>query len=383
MQFSVIIVNHNVCAFLEQCLLTVLKAAEQYAVEIIVVDNASEDESRNYLPEKFPQVRFIWNSENLGYGKANNQGMATASGEILLLLNPDTLVPVGLFQRFLSCFSEYPGAGAAGMRMVDGAGNFLPESKRGMPYPSAVFFRMSGLSKLFPRHRSFSQYYLGQLDQLREHQVDILAGACMAISRKAYEKTGGFDDQFFLYGEDIDLSWRIKLAGFSNYYLPQPGIVHFKGESAGQDPESHRHFYEAMLLFSRKHFKGWTVGRHFVLQAMAAVGQRFRQQRRKGGIIRSEAKRRTWKLTGDPAAVASLEASLPDGISLATDQQKPDRLVIAIGDGDALKNFLQEPVTDAIPRCFFVQGAGYVVGSSNKEATGEQFRLKQILLSIT
>ncbi|MFT4022395.1 MAG: glycosyltransferase family 2 protein, partial [Flavihumibacter sp.] len=205
MLFSVIIVNYKVAPWLEQCLLSLRLAARQQACEVIVVDNASNDESVA-LPALFPEVRFIWLDENKGFGEACNAGAREARGEWLLFLNPDTLVVPALLRGMAGFIATHPQTGAVGVRMVDGRGRFLPESKRGMPYPFAVFFRMSGLSRLFPRNRLINHYYQGQLDPHKTWPVDVLAGACMAVRRTVFEKLGGFDEAFFMYGEDIDLS---------------------------------------------------------------------------------------------------------------------------------------------------------------------------------
>ena len=231
MRLSVIIVNYNVCYFLEQCLYTVFQALKGIEAEVIVIDNASTDNSRELLPTAFPLVRFIWNTNNPGFGTANNQGLAIAKGESIVLLNPDTLLPAGIFHTCLEFLARHPEAGGLGMRMYDGRGCYLPESKRGWPGALTAFFKLSGLTALFPRNPTIARYYLGHLSPEKIHPVEVLAGAFMVIPKKVYEKVGGFDEQFFMYGEDIDLSYRISLAGFTNYYLPFPGLIHFKGES--------------------------------------------------------------------------------------------------------------------------------------------------------
>ena len=253
MQVSVVIVNYNVCYFLELCLHTLQLAMASLDGEIIVVDNASSDESRQYLPSRFPSVQFILNDTNLGFSKANNLGVKAAKGKYVLILNPDTLVSETCLTTALDFFAGHPDAGALGMRMYDGRFRFLPESKRGFPTLTTAFFKLSGLIHLFPRNRVISSYYLGHLSAVYVQQVDVLAGAFMFIPRDIYLEVGGFDERYFMYAEDIDLSYSIAKAGYRNYYLPEPGIIHFKGESTLRTAANARHFYEAMLLFREKY----------------------------------------------------------------------------------------------------------------------------------
>ncbi|GAB2674639.1 hypothetical protein GCM10027036_30260 [Flavihumibacter cheonanensis] len=253
MQVSVVIVNYNVCYFLELCLHSLQLAMANLEAEIIVVDNASTDESRQYLPLRFPAVQFIWNDTNLGFSKANNIGVAAARGKYVLILNPDTLVPGNCLTAALEFFATHPDAGALGMRMYDGHFRFLPESKRGFPTLATAFFKLSGLIHLFPKHRLISSYYLGHLSADYIQEVEVLAGAFMFIPREIYLRVGGFDERYFMYGEDIDLSYSIASAGYRTYYLPEPGIIHFKGESTLRTAANARHFYEAMLLFRQKY----------------------------------------------------------------------------------------------------------------------------------
>ncbi|RXK60543.1 glycosyltransferase [Lacibacter luteus] len=261
MQLSVIIVNYNVKFFLEQCLLSVQKAIQQMDAELWVVDNASTDGSRAYLEPKFPQVKFCWNSENIGFGRACNQALAQAKGEYILFLNPDTIVPEDCFTACISFFKQTPDAGALGIRMLDGAGRFLPESKRSFPAPLTSFYKLSGLAALFPKSKTFGRYHLGYLDEHKNHAVDVLAGAFMFIPKAVLEKTGGFDESFFMYGEDVDLSYRIQEAGYKNYYYSERSILHFKGESTKKTSVNYvRMFYDAMSRFVKKHYSSSSAG---------------------------------------------------------------------------------------------------------------------------
>ncbi|WP_018626797.1 glycosyltransferase family 2 protein [Niabella aurantiaca] len=257
MTLSIIIVSYNVKYFLEHCLRSVLHASEKISTEIIVVDNCSSDGSLEYLLPLFPQVSFIANKENAGFGKACNQGLARATGEFVLFLNPDTLIPEDCLKKTLAVFEQDPAVGALGIRMFNGQGLFLKESKRGFPSLSASFFKLSGIHRLFPGSRIFDRYYLGHLDAEQDQYAEVLAGAFMLIPRQVLEKTGSFDEAFFMYGEDIDLSYRIYKAGYKNYYLSAPPILHFKGESTAKNSLSYiKNFYTAMGIFVSKHHKG-------------------------------------------------------------------------------------------------------------------------------
>jgi GT2 family glycosyltransferase len=261
MRVTVIIVNYNVRHFLEQCLCSVRKAAHLVDTEVIVVDNASSDGSRAWLEPRFPEVRFIWNAQNLGFAKANNQALALATGEHVLFLNPDTILPEDALARCVAFMDAHPDAGALGTRMLDGSGSFLPESKRAFPSPLTSFFKLSGLSAIFPRSALFARYHLGHLDPMKDHSVEVLAGAFMFVRKKVLDITGGFDEVFFMYGEDIDLSYRILQAGYRNYYLTEPAIIHFKGESTRKGSMNYvRMFYNAMYLFVHKHYGGVRAG---------------------------------------------------------------------------------------------------------------------------
>ncbi len=255
MKLSVIIVNYNVEHFLEQCLISVKNAMKGIDGEVFVVDNNSIDGSVKMVREKFPEVKLIANKENVGFSRANNQAIKQAKGEYVLLLNPDTVVEDDTFKKVVEFMDKTPDAGALGVKMVDGAGNFLPESKRGLPTPEAAFYKMFGISKLFPKSKRFSKYHLGYLDENEIHEVEILAGAFMLIRKKVLDEIGLLDESFFMYGEDIDLSYRIIKAGYKNYYFPKTRIIHYKGESTKKSSVNYVIvFYKAMVIFAKKHF---------------------------------------------------------------------------------------------------------------------------------
>lgn len=261
MQLSVIIVNYNVKYFLEQCLHSVQKACSNIDAEIIVTDNNSSDGSREYLEPNFPDVKFIWNSSNTGFAKANNQALAKAGGDFILILNPDTILSEDSIEKCIWFFTMHPDAGAVGIRMIDGSGNFLKESKRAFPSPLTSLFKLSGLARLFPHSKTFARYHLGHLSEKENHEVDVLAGAFMMMPKKVLDKIGNFDERFFMYGEDVDLSYRIQKAGYKNYYFAGSSIIHFKGESTKRGSLNYVIlFYKAMSLFVRKHYSGSKAG---------------------------------------------------------------------------------------------------------------------------
>ncbi len=261
MKLSVIIVNYNVKHFLEQCLHSVYKAAKGIETEIFVVDNNSVDGSAQLIREKFPDLNFIENKENAGFSRANNQAIKKAKGKYILLLNPDTVVEEDTFSKVIDFMENHPEAGGLGVKMIDGKGNFLPESKRGLPTPRVAFYKISGLSKLFPHSRKFGKYHLSYLNENEIHEIEILAGAFMLIRKETLDKIGLLDEAFFMYGEDIDLSYRILLGGYKNYYFPGTTIIHYKGESTKKGSLNYvKVFYNAMIIFARKHFSGGKAG---------------------------------------------------------------------------------------------------------------------------
>jgi len=256
LDLSVIIVNFNVKYFLEQCLYTVTKACSGIEAEIFVVDNASTDGSKEYLETKFPGVIFKWNSSNVGFAKANNSVLAESTGGHVLFLNPDTIIPEDCFEKSLAFFKTHKDCGALGVHMLDGTGRFLKESKRSFPSVATSFFKMTGFADLFPSSTLFAKYYAGHIGEHENGEVDVLAGAFMVLSREVLEKVKGFDEDYFMYGEDIDLSYRIQKAGYKNYYFSGTTILHFKGESTQKRSGSYiRNFYGAMDLFVSKHYE--------------------------------------------------------------------------------------------------------------------------------
>ncbi|MBN1415038.1 MAG: glycosyltransferase [Bacteroidales bacterium] len=255
MDLSVIIVNYNVKHFLEQCLHSVYKSAQNLKTEIIIVDNNSVDGSCQMIHDKFPHVILIENKDNIGFSRANNQAIRRACGRYILLLNPDTVVQEDTFSTCIEFMDNHPEAGCLGVKMIDGKGNFLPESKRGLPTPYVAFYKIFGLSTLFPTSQRFGRYHLGFLDKDKTHCVDVISGAFMFLRRSVLDTIGFLDEDFFMYGEDIDISYRITQAGYVNYYFPHTTIIHYKGESTKKSSINYViMFYNAMAIFAQKHF---------------------------------------------------------------------------------------------------------------------------------
>jgi GT2 family glycosyltransferase len=235
----------------------VLKASENIACEVFVVDNNSVDGSVTLIKEKFPQVNLIVNKTNTGFSVANNQALKIATGEYVLLLNPDTVVQEDTFAKILAFMDSHPDAGGLGVKMLDGQGNFAPESKRGLPTPEVAFYKMFGFSRFFPKSKRFGKYHLTYLSEDQLSEIDVMSGAFMLIRKTVLDKIGFLDETFFMYGEDIDLSYRIKKAGYKNYYFPDTQIIHYKGESTKRSSLNYVViFYKAMAIFSKKHFSG-------------------------------------------------------------------------------------------------------------------------------
>ena len=286
MKLSIIIVNYNVEHFLEQCLHSVRKAIKNIPAEVFVVDNSSVDGSVAMLQKKFPEVKLIANEKNVGFSSANNQAIKESKGEYVLLLNPDTVVQEDTFDKTIKFLDENKNAGALGVMMLDGKGNFLPESKRGLPTPSVAFYKVFGLAALFPNSKTFGKYHLGFLDKNKTHEVDVLAGAFMLIRKSVFDKIGLLDETFFMYGEDIDLSYRITQAGYKNYYFSETRIIHYKGESTKKSSVNYvLVFYNAMAIFAKKHFaknqaKMFSMLIYFAiaLRAGIAISKRFIKQ---------------------------------------------------------------------------------------------------------
>lgn len=265
LKLSVIIVNYNVKYYLDQCIRSVLRAFEEMntPAEIIVVDNHSADGSVDYLEQRYPlmlypMVRFVRSAHNLGFARANNIAIRQSRGEYVLLLNPDTIVGEDALKASVDFMDVHEDAGAVGVRMLGAQGRRAMESRRGLPTPMVSFFKMLGFCNRWPHHRLFGKYYMGYLPWDEPSQIEVVSGAYCMLRRKALDEVGLLDEDFFMYGEDIDLSYRVLKGGYHNYYLPVD-ILHYKGESTQKSSFRYVHvFYEAMLIFFRKHYSGMT-----------------------------------------------------------------------------------------------------------------------------
>lgn len=381
MILSVIIVNFNVKYFLEQCLCSLKRAVDQSALlsgktEIFVVDNASSDGSMVFLPSLYPSFLFIQNPENNGFAKGNNLALSRCTGEFVLFLNPDTILSENCLDICVAFLQGHSGAGAVGVRMIDGAGNFLKESMRGFPSPRASFFKVSGLARAFPRSRFFAAYYAGGLDPDQNHPVEILSGACMMVRKTVLDKTGGFDERFFMYAEDIDLSYRIQKAGFQNYYLASACILHFKGESTRRDIRYIKQFHTAMNQFTKKHFRGTPAsGMLFFLNLGIALKQRLSTiglsvKREAGQVLRNK----SLFIKGDPQDLSLILIALRRaGIPIAETESEAGSLLFCAGGQRTLYSIIREIGGSAGKfSCYIhISGTHAMVGSFSGKEKGE------------
>ncbi|MEP6726985.1 MAG: glycosyltransferase family 2 protein [Bacteroidota bacterium] len=387
---SIIIVNYNVKYFLEQCLYSVQKAVRGMDAEVIVVDNNSTDESVAYLQKIFSGIKFIVNEKNTGYAKANNQGWQIAGGDYILFLNPDTILGEDCLQRSIDILQHDNSLGALGIRMIDGSGRFLPESKRGFPSPRASFFKLSGLIKVFPYSKTIAQYYLGHLPEKENNEIDVLTGAYMMVKKEVLKKTGGFDERFFMYGEDIDLSYRIRQTGYKNYYLADSSIIHFKGESTIKDIAYTKLFYRAMRIFVEKHYEKESV--LFSVMVQMAIATR--------GVLSFAGQffLRRQQVQGSTKIVQTLivggDAETKKAVEILSNNQPIKRNISVVKDIDGIKAAIQLHKTSEIIFCagvisykdiilcienlhrnvdykFFAAGSNSIIGSMSKNDSGE------------
>ena len=250
MQLSVIILNYNVSNFLALCLESVELAIKNLDAEIIVVDNNSPDDSCEMVKIKFPTVQLIANKENVGFAKANNQAVKLAKGKYVCILNPDTVVSETTFENCIIKANSLSNLGMLGVQLLNGKGVFLPESKRNLPTPKVSLFKVFG-----ERFSNIAHYYATRIAKDKEGEVSILVGAFMFLEKKKYLEAEGFDERYFMYGEDIDFSYALEQIGYKNYYYGSEKIIHFKGESSFKDKEYRKRFFGAMRLFYKKHFQ--------------------------------------------------------------------------------------------------------------------------------
>ncbi len=260
MDLSIIIVNYNVKEFLQNLLNSIDKASSNISKEIIVIDNASDDGSVDIIKEKFPSVRLIENKINVGFGRANNQGLEISKGKFILFINPDCIVSEDTLDNMVSFFESHPECGLAGCKILNSDGTLQLACRRSFPGPWTSFTKVTGLSNLFSKNRIFARYNLTFLDENKTYEVDAVSGSFMMVRNEAYEKVGGFDEQFFMYGEDLDLCYRVQKAGYKVYYVHNTQIIHYKGESTKRSNlDETKLFYDAMHIFVKKHLSSFPL----------------------------------------------------------------------------------------------------------------------------
>ncbi|GJQ63397.1 MAG: hypothetical protein SCALA702_24500 [Melioribacteraceae bacterium] len=282
MDLSVIIVNYNVKEFLQNLLDSLKKAFHNLETEVIVIDNASDDGSVEILREKYQWVKLIASEKNLGFGAANNLGLELSKGKYILLINPDTIIREDTLEKMIQFFKSTPDAGMAGCKVLNPDGTLQLPCRRGFPGPWTSFTKVTGLSKLFPKSKLFARYNLTYLDENQTYQVDAISGAFMFLKREVYENIGGFDPEFFMYGEDLDLCYRTQQAGFNVYYVHNTEIIHYQGESTRRSNlDETRIFYDAMHKFVHKHFSSsfiveWILQFAIFLRKLVAFSNVYR-----------------------------------------------------------------------------------------------------------
>ena len=260
MDLTIIIVNYNVKEFLQNLIHSIEKASSNLTKEIIVIDNASDDGSVEIIKEKFPSIKIIENKLNVGFGKANNQGLAIAKGDYILFINPDSVVSEDTFDKMILFFKEHPNCGLAGCKILNSDGTLQLPCRRSFPGPWTSFTKVTGLSNLFPKSKIFARYNLTYLDENQTYEVDAVSGSFMMIRKEVYDKIGGFDEQFFMYGEDLDLCYRVQQSGYKVYYVHNTQVIHYKGESTKRSNlDETRLFYDAMHKFVKKHLSSFPI----------------------------------------------------------------------------------------------------------------------------
>lgn len=389
MDLSIIIVNYNVKHFLEQCLLSVRRACTGIQAEVFVVDNASTDDSRAYLEKRFTDEQFIWNTTNPGFGKANNQVLPMCRGKYILFLNPDTIISEESLSACLNHFYNDEAIGAIGVRMIDGSGCYLPESKRNLPTPANSFYKVLGIGT---QKAGSNKSYYSPLGEHEVGEVQVLAGAFMMLSKKAIEKTAGFDEDFFMYGEDVDLSYRITKSGLKNVYVGNVSIIHFKGESIDRYDNAYlNNFYGAMSLFVAKHY-GKKMFSSFVLKAGIALAKTKAKLSPPKKQLETTMASKTF-FAGAKSDIAILRLHLTDdvetpiefecnndttaGVLLQVIYDSKAGLVFFAAGALSNSTIIETMAKAGAAYKFFIHqsGSNSVVGSSDKTAKGSVFAL--------
>jgi GT2 family glycosyltransferase len=374
MQLSVIILNYNVRYFLEQCVLSVQKALLNLDAEIIVVDNNSSDDSCEMMKRLFPHIKLIQNKENVGFPKGNNIAVAEAKGEYICILNPDTFVAEDTFEKIFKAKLQTPNSklGIIGCKLIDGTGNFLPESKRGVPTPWVAFTKISGLYKL---STFFGKYYAQHLTENQSGKVDILVGAFMVLKRDLYLQVGGFDENCFMYSDDIDLSYSIQKLGKENFYFHKTTVIHYKGESTVRDEKYLKRFREAMQFFYKKHFKKSVVF-DVMMQIGSFVFTVFKQKQQKN-TVRNIDKYIIF-------SKESIQLNLSKSVEYLTDFRQFNFIhnvnLEIIFDTNSFSfseiiNFMEKNKSKNITFKNYISQSNYAIGSNNASDRGEVIKI--------
>ena len=373
---------------MEQCLCSLQRAIKNFEAEVIVIDNCSADGSMEYLKPRFNWVQFIQNEKNAGFAKANNKALAMCNGRYILFLNPDTLLAEHTLEACMEIFSKNQQCGAIGLRMLDGNGHFLAESKRSIPAAGNTFYKLAGFAAAFPHSKIFNNYALGNLSPEKMYPVPVLSGAYMMVQKKLLDETGGFDETYFMYGEDIDLSYRLLQTGYENIYAGHIPMIHFKGESTNKNQADYaRRFYGAMDIFVSKHYAGKTgmLKKMFLRTGILSASLMFKMKllfapKAQNSISRDEAV--TYYLTGDAEGIAESHSILlnagidVDRISTLrtlTNHKKQTNnsaIVFCIGSftlEDAM-HFMQDSYS--IQYYFHYKGSNSIIGSNDKKSAG-------------
>lgn len=392
MQLSVIILNYNVRYFLEQCVLSVQKALENIDGEIIVVDNFSADDSCRMMKQRFPNVKLIENKANLGFPQGNNIGVAEAKGKYICILNPDTVVAEDTFEKILQFVTsngveiQNSNIGIVGCKLIDGTGNFLPECKRGTPTPWVAFTKIFGLYKFFPKSSLFNKYYAQHLSENQTGKVDILVGAFMVMERDLYLEVGGFDENCFMYSDDIDLSYTVLKSGKSNYYFHETSVIHYKGESTVRDGTYMKRFREAMHFFYKKHFGG-----SFVFDVFMRIGAFLfailKKQQQQQVVYKPD---QYLLFSSDESVRETLEKQLQKKVVRATDinenalfsqgNQKEGHSEIVLDNGTfsfkEIIGFLEKNKNKGYTFKIVPEKANFLIGSNSSNDRGEIIQLQ-------
>ncbi len=370
MQLSVIILNYNVRYFLEQCVLSVQKALENIDAEIIVVDNNSSDDSCAMMKQLFPQIKLIENPLNVGFPKGNNIAVAEAKGEYICILNPDTVVAEDTFEKILKFLipdfkSEI---GIVGCKLIDGTGNFLPESKRGVPTPWVAFTKIFGLYKI---SNVFGKYYAQHLTKNQSGKVDILVGAFMVMKRDLYLQVGGFDENCFMYSDDIDLSYMIQKLGKENFYFHETSVIHYKGESTVRDEKYLKRFREAMQFFYKKHFKKSVVF-DLMMQVGSFVFTIFKQKQQKN-TVRNIDKYVVFSKENMQLNLGKSQEYLTDFKLFANNEKLNIEVVFDINSFSFTEiiEFMEKNKSKNITFKNYISQSNYLIGSNNANDRGE------------